>query len=41
MEALDHASVTRQDLRQTAEAGGLDPSRLLIPADGETLHLGR
>ena len=41
MEALDHATVTRQDLRQTAEAGGLDPSRLLIPADGETLHLGR
>ncbi|MDK4703672.1 MBL fold metallo-hydrolase [Rhizobium sp. CNPSo 4062] len=41
MEALDHATVTRQALRQTAEAGGLDPSRLLIPADGETLHLGR
>ena len=41
MEALDHATVTRQDLRQTAEAGGLGPSRLLIPADGETLHLGR
>ena len=41
MEALDHATVTRQDLRQTAEAGGLDPSRLLIPVDGETLHLGR
>ena len=41
MEALDHATVTRQDLRQTAEAGGLGPSRLLIPVDGETLHLGR
>ncbi|GES45039.1 UPF0173 protein YddR [Rhizobium dioscoreae] len=41
MEALDHATVTRQDLRQTAEAGGLDPLRLLIPADGETLNLGR
>ncbi len=41
MEALDHATVTRQDLRQTAEASGLDPSRLLIPADGETLNLGR
>ncbi|WP_368517769.1 MBL fold metallo-hydrolase [Rhizobium sp.] len=40
MEALDHATITRQDLRQTAEAGGLDPSRLLIPADGETLNLG-
>lgn len=41
MEALDHATVTRQDLRQTADASGLDPSRLLIPADGETLSLGR
>ena len=41
MEALDHATVTRQDLRQTAEAGGLGPSRLLIPVDAETLHLGR
>ncbi|TWB19285.1 L-ascorbate metabolism protein UlaG (beta-lactamase superfamily) [Rhizobium sp. ERR 1071] len=41
MEALDHATVTRQDLRQTAEAAGLDPSHLLIPADGETLNLGQ
>ncbi|WP_229002095.1 MULTISPECIES: MBL fold metallo-hydrolase [unclassified Rhizobium] len=41
MEALDHATVTSQDLRQTAEASGLDPSRLLIPADGETLNLCR
>ncbi|MGY5776702.1 MBL fold metallo-hydrolase [Rhizobium sp. LEGMi135b] len=41
MEALDHATVTRGDLRQTADAAGLDPSRLLIPADGDTLHLGR
>lgn len=41
MEALDHATVTRHDLRQAADAAGLDPSRLLIPADGETLHLGR
>jgi L-ascorbate metabolism protein UlaG (beta-lactamase superfamily) len=41
MEALDHATITRQDLRQTAEAADLDPSRLLIPADGETLYLGR
>ncbi|MQB42817.1 MBL fold metallo-hydrolase [Rhizobium sp. ICMP 5592] len=39
MEALDHATITRQDLRQTAEAVDLDPSRLLIPADGETLSL--
>ena len=41
MEALDHATITRQDLRQAADAADLDPSRLLILADGETLHLGR
>ena len=41
MEALDHATVTRHDLRQTAETASVDPARLLIPADGETLHLGR
>ncbi|KAA1178736.1 MBL fold metallo-hydrolase [Rhizobium tropici] len=41
MEALDHATVTRQDLRQAADAGGLAASRLLIPADGDTFHLGR
>lgn len=41
MEALDHATITRQDLRQAAEVANLDPSRLLIPADGETLHLGQ
>ncbi|MFK0163177.1 MBL fold metallo-hydrolase [Rhizobium sp. NPDC090279] len=41
MEALDHATVTRHDLRQAADAGDIAPSRLLIPADGETLHLGR
>ncbi|MFJ6323557.1 MULTISPECIES: MBL fold metallo-hydrolase [unclassified Rhizobium] len=39
MEALDHATITRQDLRQTANAAGIDPARLLIPADGETLQL--
>ncbi|MBB6485164.1 MBL fold metallo-hydrolase [Rhizobium lusitanum] len=41
MEALDHATITRQDLRQTADATGVDPSRLLIPADGETLRLDK
>ena len=41
MEALDHATITRQDLRQAADAADLDPSRLLIPTDGETLHLSR
>jgi L-ascorbate metabolism protein UlaG (beta-lactamase superfamily) len=41
MEALDHATVDRHDLREAAEAEGLDPSRLLIPADGETLYFDR
>jgi len=39
MEALDHATVSRQDLRHAAEARGISASRLLIPADGETLTL--
>jgi L-ascorbate metabolism protein UlaG (beta-lactamase superfamily) len=41
MEALDHATISRQDLRQAAEAKGIGPSRLMIPADGETVVLGR
>ncbi len=41
MEALDHATISRSDLRQAAEAKGISPSRLLIPADGETLVLGK
>ncbi|MDQ6437426.1 MBL fold metallo-hydrolase [Mesorhizobium sp. LHD-90] len=41
MEALDHATATRRDLREAAEAAGVSASRLLIPADGETLTLNR
>lgn len=41
MEALDHATITRQALREAADAAHIDPSRLLIPADGETLRLGQ
>lgn len=41
MEALDHATITRQDLRKAAEEKGIASSRLLIPADGETVVLGR
>lgn len=41
MEALDHATITRQDLRQAADTTGIDAARLLIPADGETLYLTR
>lgn len=37
MEALDHATVTRQALRDHARASGIPDDRLLIPADGETL----
>ncbi|QIG47375.1 MBL fold metallo-hydrolase [Nordella sp. HKS 07] len=36
MEALDHATTTRADLRATAEARGLAKGRLIIPDDGET-----
>jgi L-ascorbate metabolism protein UlaG (beta-lactamase superfamily) len=35
MEALDHATVTRDDLRRYASEAGIEPHRLLIPADGE------
>lgn len=37
MEALDHATVTRAELRQRAEAAGISAARLLIPQDGEEL----
>lgn len=40
MEALDHATITRQDLRHAAMEQGIAPSRLMIPADGETVILG-
>jgi L-ascorbate metabolism protein UlaG (beta-lactamase superfamily) len=37
MEALDHATVTRQELRQAAEDAGIPDAQLLIPDDGETI----
>lgn len=37
LEALDHCTVARATLRQAAENTGAS-NRLLIPADGETLH---
>ncbi|MBU2551337.1 MAG: MBL fold metallo-hydrolase [Proteobacteria bacterium] len=37
LEALDHCTVTRQALRDLADRQGIPPSRLMIPADGETL----
>lgn len=39
MEALDHATVTRQALRAYAEAQGIGSEQLLIPLDGETITL--
>jgi L-ascorbate metabolism protein UlaG (beta-lactamase superfamily) len=38
MDSLDHATVTRADLRKFAEANGLGPEKLLIPFDGEKLN---
>ena len=37
METFDFDTVLRKDLRALAEAEGIEASRLLIPADGETL----
>ena len=39
MEALDHATTTRADLRRAANARNIPATRLLIPDDGETLML--
>jgi L-ascorbate metabolism protein UlaG (beta-lactamase superfamily) len=39
MEALDHATVSRDALRTHAASHGLSPGRLLVPADGELLTL--
>lgn len=39
MEALDHATVSREALRQAAEARGIGPGRLHIPRDGESIAL--
>ncbi len=39
MEALDHATVTRAELREYATLHGIKPDQLLIPADGEILEL--
>jgi len=37
MEALDHAGVSRKDLRDVAEKKGITEDQLLIPKDGEIL----
>jgi hypothetical protein len=38
MEALDHATISRAELRAAAVTAGIPATRLLIPADGEELH---
>jgi L-ascorbate metabolism protein UlaG (beta-lactamase superfamily) len=38
MEALDHATISRSDLRTIAEKESINPSRLMIPSDGEILR---
>ncbi|NNG00820.1 MAG: MBL fold metallo-hydrolase [Desulfobacteraceae bacterium] len=40
MEALDHATITREQLRRTAERQGVSSRQLLIPDDGDTLVFG-
>ena len=37
MEALDHATVSRTDLRLLAEKEGIGARQLIIPGDGELL----
>lgn len=39
MEALDHATVTRAELREYATLHGIKSAQLLIPEDGEILEL--
>jgi len=39
MEALDHATTTRADLRRAANARNIPATRLLIPDDGDVLAL--
>lgn len=37
LEAFDHCTVTRADLRNSARGAGISDDRLLIPADGEEI----
>ena len=39
MDALDHATVSRDALRAYADSQNITRHKLIIPADGETLHL--
>lgn len=37
LEAIDHCAVTRKSLRTLADSSDINPDRLIIPIDGETL----
>jgi hypothetical protein len=37
LDSLDHATISRETLRQYASARGIQPEQLLIPADGEEM----
>lgn len=37
MDSLDHATISREGLRQCAGANGIEPGQLRIPLDGEVL----
>ena len=39
MEALNHGTVSRRELRARAEEAGIPPERLHIPADGEEIRI--
>lgn len=39
METVDHATVTRRQLRETARKNGIPDERLLIPLDGESVKM--
>ena len=39
MEALDHGTVSRAELRAAAENAAIRPDQLLIPADGDRITL--
>ncbi len=39
MEAVDHATISRAELRAAADAAGIAAERLLIPNDGDSLQL--
>ena len=41
LEALDHGTVSRRQLREEAEAAGIAPQQLRIPLDGEEIRIDK